>query len=115
MEFIETKTESVQKKLLGMFALVKSQLVKSRQALFENDLALANEVIEGDEDVDGFELEVSQSCERILALYNPVSIDLRCILAPIKLSLSLGRLGEHAEGICLSWEGGDEKSDAKWL
>src|SRR5690554_3426356 len=105
MELIETKTGSVQKKLLEMFALVKSQLVKSRKALFENDLELAEEVIEGDEEVDNFELKVSQSCERILALYNPVAIDLRFILAAIKISLSLERIGDHAEGISLSMKG----------
>lgn len=115
MEFIETKTGSVQKKLLGMFALVKSQLVKSRKALFENDLELADEVIEGDEEVDNFELKVSQSCERILALYNPVAIDLRFILAAIKISLSLERIGDHAEGVCLSMKGVDEKIDPQLL
>lgn len=109
MKFIEEKTESVQKKLVEMFALVRSQLVKSRQALFENDLELADEVIAADDEVDDHEHKVSQSCERILALYNPVAIDLRFILAAIKISLSLERIGDHAEGVCLYIKGAEEQ------
>lgn len=42
------------------------------------------------------------TCEKILALYNPVAIDLRLILSAIRISLHLERVGDHAEGICHS-------------
>jgi phosphate transport system protein len=100
MELIETKLELLQGRLLDMAHLVKTQVQNSKKALLEKNNELADEVIAKDEEVDGFELKISQNCEQILALYNPVAIDLRFILASIKISLSLERIGDLAEGVC---------------
>lgn len=102
MEHIETKLELLKENLLDMTHVVKVQVQKSKQALFSKDDELASEVIANDKRVDNFELQIDQDCENILALYNPVAIDLRFILASLKISLSLERIGDHAEGICHS-------------
>lgn len=99
MELIETKLDRLESKLLEMVALVKTQVNKSRDALLNKDESLADEVIAGDEDLDSTDFKINQICEQILALYNPVAIDLRLILSTIKISLSLERIGDHAEGI----------------
>src|SRR5690606_37303581 len=48
------------------------------------------------------DVKINQNCEQVLALFNPVAIYLRLILTSIKISLSLERIGDHAEGICYS-------------
>lgn len=45
------------------------------------------------------ELKVERNCENYIALYNPVAIDLRLVLSIMKISISLERIGDYAEGI----------------
>lgn len=45
------------------------------------------------------ELTIDRHCENILALFNPVAIDLRFVLAVIKINSDLERLGDHANSI----------------
>lgn len=104
MELIETKLDHLQGRVLDMVRLVKSQVQKSKDALLNKDEALADAVILADEEVDEADVKINQNCEQILALFNPVAIDLRVILTSIKISLSLERIGDHAEGICYSFK-----------
>ena len=82
-----------------MTNLVKTQLEKSREAAIENDLDLADEVIANDKRVNGLELKIDKDCENILALYAPVAIDLRFILASLKINHDLERIGDLAKNI----------------
>lgn len=82
-----------------MWKLVLSQLEKSKQAFLHNDLELAREVVSREKRVDAFELKIDCDCENYIALYNPVAIDLRLVLSLIKISITLERIGDFAEGI----------------
>jgi phosphate transport system protein len=115
MELIETKLDQLQGKVLEMAGLVKSQVHKSKEVLFNKDEELADAVIVGDEKIDEADVDINQNCEQILALFNPVAIDLRLILTSIKISLSLERIGDHAEGICFSFKEITEDFDPKYL
>lgn len=115
MELIETKLDQLQYKVLDLVSLVKSQVQKSKEALFNKDEVLADAVILADEEVDEADLKINQNCEQILALFNPVAIDLRLILTSIKISLSLERIGDHAEGICYSFKEIPDDFDPKYL
>src|SRR5690606_34177999 len=68
-----------------------------------------------DEEVDDMEKKINQNCEEILALYNPVAIDLRLILAAIRISLNLERMGDHAEGVCHAVKETKAESTAQYL
>lgn len=115
MELIETRLDHLQGRVLDMVSLVKSQVHKSKEALFNKDEALADGVILTDEEVDEADVKINQTCEQILALFNPVAIDLRLILTSIKISLSLERIGDHAEGICYSFKEIPDDIDPKYL
>ena len=82
-----------------MWGLVNSQLVKARTALFNFDKDLAREVILKEKRVNGAELKIDRDCENIFALYSPVAIDLRFLLAVLKINSNLERIGDIAEGI----------------
>ncbi len=86
--------------MLEMFSLVKSQLEKSKDALILLDKDLAREVLVNEKRVNGFELKLDRDCENIIALFNPVAIDLRFVLACMKINSNLERIGDIAEGIC---------------
>jgi phosphate transport system protein len=49
--------------------------------------------------VNGLELKIDRDCENILALFNPVAVDLRFVLAALKINSNLERIGDNAESI----------------
>ena len=82
-----------------MFALVHLQLTKARQGLLSFDKDLAREVIATEKRVNAQELRIDRDCENYIALYNPVAVDMRYILAVLKINSNLERTGDIAEGI----------------
>lgn len=86
--------------MLDMFRLVLSQLEKSKTALVRLDKDLAREVLINEKRVNGFELKIDRDCENIIALMSPLAIDLRLVLACMKMNSNLERIGDISEGIC---------------
>lgn len=82
-----------------MWTLVNSQLSKAREAFLTFDKDLAREVATKEKRVNGSELKIDRDCENIFALFCPVAIDLRFVLAVLKINSNLERIGDIAEGI----------------
>lgn len=82
-----------------MWKLVLSQLEKSKQAFLSSNIELSREIVSREKRVDAFELKIDSDCENYIALYSPVAIDLRLVLSLIKISSTLERIGDFAEGI----------------
>lgn len=82
-----------------MWKLVISQVTKTKQALLNNDVELALEIIKLEKRVDGIELKMDSSCEHYIALYSPVAIDLRFVLSIMKISITLERIADYAAGV----------------
>jgi phosphate transport system protein len=96
---IEKELLSLKDEVSQMWKLVISQVEKAKQAFLSNDLDLAREIISREKRVDAFELKIDSDCENYIALFNPVAIDLRLVLSLIKISNTLERIGDFAEGI----------------
>ncbi len=99
MTQLELGLQAVKKEVLGMWNLVESQMEKSRAAMLNFDRDLAREVILKEKRVNAFELKIDRDCENIFALYCPVAVDLRFLLATLKINNNLERIGDIAEGI----------------
>jgi len=84
---------------LEMLNLCKTQLEKTIEALLNHDSDLAEEVIYTENRVNALDLKIERDCERFLALYNPVAVDLRFIMAIRKINIDLERIADHAYGI----------------
>lgn len=84
---------------LEMLNLCKSQLEKSKEAFLNHDSDLAEEVIHTENRVNALDLKIEKDCEKFLALYNPVAIDLRFIMAIRKINFDLERIADHAFSI----------------
>lgn len=63
------------------------------------DTDLAREIIQTEKRVNAHELKIDSNCEDIIALFAPVAIDLRFLLAVLKINMNLERTGDIAEGI----------------
>ncbi len=99
MKHTEKELQAVKNEVSEMWKLVMSQLEKAKQAFFNNDIELAREIASREKRVDAFELKIDSDCENYIALYSPVAVDLRLVLSLIKISSTLERIGDFAEGI----------------
>lgn len=99
MTQLQNEIQALKAEVISMWNLVESQLRKSRIAMLQFDRDLAREVVLKEKRVNAFELKIDRDCENIFALYCPVAIDLRFLLAVLKINNNLERIGDIAEGI----------------
>ena len=99
MNHLEKELNALKSSLLEMWSIVISQHEKAKQALETNDKDLANEVHTNEKLLDAFELKHDMDCENLIALYNPIAIDLRFVLAVLKINYNLERIGDYANYI----------------
>jgi phosphate transport system protein len=95
----DRELEKVKKKILSLGALVEERVYLAIKAIDKKDSELATEIIQLDYEIDEKEVEVEEDCLKILALYQPVAIDLRFIIAVIKINNDLERIGDEAVNI----------------
>src|ERR1700712_173491 len=98
---LENEITALKKELVSMWILVRSQLNKSREAMIQFDKDLAREVLIKEKRVNSFELKIDRDCENVFALHCPVAIDLRFLLAALKINTNLERIGDIAAGVAL--------------
>ncbi len=98
---IDIELRSLKESLADMWQMVGKQIDKSSQALLTCNKALAREVIAREKMCNAMELKIDSQCENFIALYNPVAIDLRLVLAILKINNNLERIADFAEGIAI--------------
>jgi len=96
---MQREIEKLKKLVLTLGADVEECVHKAVQSLESRDRALAEQVIGGDEEVDRSEVFLEEECLKILALYQPVAIDLRFVIAVLKINNDLERIGDLAVNI----------------
>jgi phosphate transport system protein len=85
--------------LVGMANSVGSQMSTATTALLDADVALADVVIAGDEEIDDLRENIDQRCFTLLARQQPVATDLRTIVTATRIAGDLERMGDLAEHI----------------
>src|SRR5215472_2330094 len=96
---LERDLDNLQQRLVELAASVEEALHMAIRALQERDARLADEVIAGDDRIDADENQVEEECLKLLALHQPVAIDLRRITAAMMINIDLERMGDLAEEI----------------
>jgi phosphate transport system protein len=91
--------ESLKAEMLRLSSMVEESLFKAVRSIQSRNALLAQEVIDGDRIIDLKEVEVEEECLKILALHQPVAIDLRFIVAVLKINNDLERIGDLAVNI----------------
>jgi phosphate transport system protein len=94
-----TELNDLENEMLKMGSVVGESISQSIEALINKDLELASKVIENDDVIDDYELEIEEKCTRLIALQQPVAIDLRKIIVISKLVTDLERIGDNAANI----------------
>ncbi len=96
---LHREIEKLKTDLLSLGAQVEHNVYKAVQALDSRDAVLAEGVIHADLPVDKYEVYLEEECLKILALHQPVAIDLRFVIAVLKINNDLERIGDLAVNI----------------
>lgn len=115
MSNLDTQLEALKDQVVGMMQLVRTQLANANEAFLKHDESLALEVIHYENRVNAMELSIDKECEKIFALYKPVAVDLRFVIATLKVNTQLERIGDHAKAIARYTVEMEEPFDKKLL
>lgn len=96
---LQKELERLKKRILSLGTMVEERVRMAIQALELRDANLAEKIIRSDYEIDEFEVEVEEECLKILALHQPVAVDLRFIIAAIKINNDLERIADEAVNI----------------
>lgn len=96
---LKKEIDKLKQQILKLGAEVESAVRLAVKSVLERDSSLAKKVIDHDTEIDSFEVEIEEDCLKTLALHQPVAIDLRFIVAVLKINNDLERLGDLAVNI----------------
>lgn len=96
---LQRDIESLNTELLNISSMVEEMIDKATQALSERKYELADQVVASDSFVDEHEVHVEEECLKMLALHQPVAVDLRRIATVMKVNGDLERIADLAVSI----------------
>lgn len=89
----------IHRDLLQLGRMVNDTIYKSVKGLVNHDAVIAQQVIDGDEKINQKENEIDRKSYEIIALQQPNASDLRRVLAVMRASSELERMGDHAASV----------------
>ena len=95
----ELELKRLRDRIAQMGGLVESQVANAAQAVVDGNASAATQAVELDPQVDGLEREIEQFVIKLLALRQPMAVDLRHIVAALKMTGDLERIGDYAANI----------------
>jgi phosphate transport system protein len=96
---LQKDLEDLHRSLLRLAGYVEDAVVSATAALRSRDPNAAQEVVDGDHEIDELENQIQNNCLKILALHQPVAVDLRRISSVLMITTDLERIGDLAVGI----------------
>lgn len=97
--YLIRELDKIKKKILSLGALVEERVRLTSAAVDNRDAAIAQKIIDTDWEIDEMEVDVEEECLKLLALHQPVAVDLRFIATVIKINNDLERIGDQAVNI----------------
>ncbi|MBI3408338.1 MAG: phosphate signaling complex protein PhoU [Planctomycetes bacterium] len=91
--------ENLQRRVLSLASAVEQTVEKAIRALFDRDAWLARTLVESDTLIDLEENQIEEDCLKILALHQPVAVDLRRVASILKINTDLERMADLAVNI----------------
>jgi phosphate transport system protein len=96
---LQRELEKLKKRILTLGAAAEARVQLAIRAMETMDKEKAGWIINSDHEIDEMEVEVEEECLKLLALYQPVAVDLRFIAVVIKINNDLERIGDEAVNI----------------
>lgn len=99
---LDQQLSRIRQKLLRMGGLVEQMIDQAVQGLLQRDSSLAEQVPVQDAEVDNLEMEIDELCNTVLVRNQPTAVDLRFLVAVMKINNDLERMGDSAVNIAQS-------------
>ena len=96
---LQKELDKLKRMVLSLGAMVEENLRRASNCVEEKSIEIGKQVVKADVEIDENEVEVEEECLKILALHQPVAVDLRFIAAVIKINNDLERIGDEAVNI----------------
>ncbi|MBU0735147.1 MAG: phosphate signaling complex protein PhoU [Proteobacteria bacterium] len=96
---LQAELERLKKGILSLGAMAEERVRMAIEAIQTKDGILAKKIIDTDQEIDKAEVALEEECLKIIALHQPVAVDLRFINAVIKINNDLERIGDEAVNI----------------
>ena len=96
---LDYQTPKLKRSILELVTLVEDSVQKAITAFQQKNLELAKKVVEGDKQIDAMEIDFEEECLKVMALYQPVAVDLRMMVSMIKINDALERIGDLSKEI----------------
>ncbi|MBF0572150.1 MAG: phosphate signaling complex protein PhoU [Desulfamplus sp.] len=96
---LNKEMNTIKKSILSLGAMAEHRFRKAIDAVKKGDRDIAQSIIDSDVEIDELEVDIEEECLKILALYQPVAIDLRFLIAVIKINNDLERVADEAVNI----------------
>jgi phosphate transport system protein len=93
---MKREIDRLKQMLMSLCEVVEKNLRRAVESIRQRDAKLAKAVIDMDVEIDHLEVDMEEECLKILALYQPVAIDLRFIITALKINNDLERIGDLA-------------------
>jgi phosphate transport system protein len=99
LRHLQKELDKIKKRVLSLGALVEDRVHKVSRVIEKRDLFEAGQIIKLDYEVDEKEVEIEEECLKVLALHQPVAVDLRFLIAVIKINNDLERISDETVNI----------------
>jgi len=96
---LERDLEALEREILAQSSLVEEMIAKACRALVDRRVDLSSEVVEAEQQIDVREVKIEEECLKILALHQPVAVDLRRTATVLKINTELERIADLAVNI----------------
>ena len=96
---LERELSNLKQELVGLGTMVENSVRKVILAKEKNDQDLAKSIILKDKEIHQREIEIEEECLKLLALYQPVAVDLRLMVSILKINENLEQIGDLAKEI----------------
>lgn len=96
---LDQHLEKLKTRVIKMCSLVDEQVQLAIKSFEDENIDLANSVIQGDKKVNKFDVKIDKICQKIFALAQPVAMDLRYIMSALTINNNLERIGDIAVNI----------------
>ncbi len=97
--FFHRELEKIKKRILTLGAMVEERVRMAIKAIETRDTDISTRIIKMDYEIDEMEVEIEEECLKILALYQPVAVDLRFLTVVMKINNDLERIADEAVNI----------------
>ena len=111
----QRELEKIKKSILSLGAIVEDRVRLAIKSIESRDAAIAEQIINMDYEIDEMEVEIEEECLKVLALHQPVAVDLRFLVSVIKINNDLERIADETVNIAYRVKTISKNKDCKFI